>query len=1377
MPKFRGATLFLCLLTALDAARSPGGVQGPDEDAFSIQHRGSGACLSADPSGAVTTAACDAGAAAQRWKWGSAHRLFHAATARCLALDVRSKALALLDCGAGAHMGWRCLGGGAVHTAYQMELAMFTRLPVVHTINGNSAGIPCEFPFKYNGSWHHGCLPDEDSPGLSWCATSSDYDLEKKKGNCLLPERGCQTLFAGPEGEFCFEFASSAAVTWHEALDSCRSQGADLLSLTGPADLTSDSFSDGLGGMPSKMWIGLHQLDVSQGWQWSDGSPLSFLNWDEEDVKFLETACPEGWVPWSGWCYKLVQDTPANFQDAQLHCTDEEGGRLASFHSVDSKEMVSTYFHADRGSLDVWIGLKGVGKDANVFEWTDGEPVTFTFWGPNQPVQPAPNSSCVFYSGQGWRRHANSCYKVNTDPVPFKDHCNITIRNRFEQAFINRLLGEYIGKETQHFWIGMQDMKSTGEYQWTRQDASSGAATYTNWGWFEPTRPGGCAAISTVKPLGKWEVKNCTLFKAGTICRTDLSPPPPPEPEPNPNATCPDGWVSRPQIKNCYKVFHEERLSRKRSWEESRRFCQALGADLASFTNIQEMRALHNIMRESISDNRYFWVGLNRRNPADRSWTWSDGRPVSLEVFHQDFHEDDAYSRDCAAFKVPRRSSSGPLMRGCHLPRTLRSSLTHLYVFLVHDIPPTPFYAVPFHCDARLEWVCQIPRGRTPKTPEWYQHGGHHNTSVFMDGAEFWFVTEPKLTFEEANLYCAANDSKLASPLSSSAALKIQQQLQMLSTSAKQNWWIDMTKPGRTFPMSYSQMYFYHSFFLGRCTFISSESPFPEHDRSCQQRYSFVCEKHNVTSVEIDPLEPRPEGLPCINGSLSFRNKCYTLMNVPATSFRLANEECLSVRGTLVTVSDQVEQDFINTLLPGMAHMKQIWIGLKIKQSDPAWVDNSPVNYVNFNPLLLGMHKAIQINSFDQDSLNMCVYLLNNPASDMLGTWDYSSCSSLQSLGICQHYADKLEEPVVPTEKFKVNNRTLLLIVKNLTWYAALEECKAQKMDLASVPDTLVQSTISVHVHRAQKPMWIGLFSEDDGNHYHWTDRSHTVFSRWSAEPSSGSCVYQDTDGFWRATECEEEIQGAICQEPREVESPTPEKAAVRCPHNISGPNWIPWRNGCYSLQLVASRWDAFEKGKIQETCKRLHADADILTIRNKEENEFVRSQLLPFQSLVQFVWLGLFKDFNGWYFLEKEIGKKAGTRTLSRVERNRGLPSASDNQTKWYDGTNVQYSNWAKGRPSVDEPFMAGLTTDGTWILVTNTNLHAEFRQKSIVTCKLDYETPPPKNPLLTLPTFLLEGSKQEYNQSSKDFQHYGSLTYEVVAKKLSCRRSLLRF
>ncbi|KAL6469196.1 hypothetical protein MHYP_G00227200 [Metynnis hypsauchen] len=1253
---------------------------------------------------------------------------------------------------------------------------------VMHTSGGNSNGAPCTFPFLYKNTWHHSCLSSDDAHPLDWCSTSDNYDQDQKWGNCLKYEEGCGALWNISMNGRCYQVVSTAMVTWHEARDACRSQGGDLLSVSSPEELRV--FKAGT-DLPEKMWIGLNHLDWMQGWQWSDGSPLAYAPWDADSLAdmsillasdcgvmrskmrfssetcelklpyicektenstqteaagklvYTSTECDSGWIPWRGFCYKLygTQSGLKAYAAAQQVCV-QDGAQLASFHSLEDIEMLNTQFNE---TLNVWIGLKAT-HNTDLFKWEDGTEVSFTYWGRMQP--PLLNlitDSCVasLETDHGWfvvtcntsrpflckkngtvnesateegcpqdgdwRRHGNACYKIDTQEVSYKNSCKLSINSRFEQGFINSLLKDHISKKPLYFWTGLQDSKGTREYQWFSSTGQGDKVTFTNWRWNEPALAGGCAVLSTASPVGQWSVKNCTVFKAGSICKrlVTAEAPAPTAAEPDLKATCPPGWVSAEGIGYCYKVFHEERLSRKRSWEEAERFCEALGAHLPSFTDMKEMQTLQNIIRDSISDDRFFWVGLNRRNPNyDNSWEWSDGRPVSMMIFPQEFHGDDDYNRDCAAFK------------------SLKGSTFPFFLWLPY-VPPRPFYSSAFHCDAKLEWVCQIPRGQTPKKPEWYNPDGHHETSVFMDGQEFWFVTQPQLSYEEASIYCSSNRSKLATPQTIIAARHLQEHLFKHADSKIVNWWMDLRQPGPLVPV---RLHFYRSAFLGRCTSISPDSFMPDYRTSCGTKQPFVCETLNVTSAETGTQAPHPPGKPCEEGTLAFRDKCYTVIKPQFTSFKKASEICMSLRGTLLSIRDQAEQDFVTTLMPGQP--PKLWIGLKLRLHDTQWMDKSPVTYLNFNPLLHGQQRPVFINTFEQDGLELCAFMLNDAHSDLLGTWDYTSCTDEQSVTICQHYADKQETPVESEKEFQVNSHTFKLVLKdNVTWLEAWESCKTNRMDLASVADAYLQAVLTVNVSKFGHPLWIGLYSEDD-THYRWTDHSHTAFSRWGTEVTAGRCVYLDTDGFWKATDCGAKLRGAICHVPQDEHIP-PSHDANKCPHTNNGANWIPFQNNCYTFLLQSARWQEHDKNNNQRTCEALVGMGDILTIRNEDENEFIKTQLQPFRNLAKFVWLGMYKN-------------------------------QSNHQLNWYDHTKVQYSNWKYGRPDVSEPFMAGLDLSGKWELIQSVSIFTPFKQRAIVVCKIERD------------------SKDEFRKSPTDVKAPTGYNFRLVAKKLNWYQAL---
>ena len=55
-------------------------------------------------------------------------------------------------------------------------------------IGGNSQGDPCVFPFTFLGQSYSTCTSEGRQDGKLWCATTSNYDTDKKWGFC--PDRG-----------------------------------------------------------------------------------------------------------------------------------------------------------------------------------------------------------------------------------------------------------------------------------------------------------------------------------------------------------------------------------------------------------------------------------------------------------------------------------------------------------------------------------------------------------------------------------------------------------------------------------------------------------------------------------------------------------------------------------------------------------------------------------------------------------------------------------------------------------------------------------------------------------------------------------------------------------------------------------------------------------------------------------------------------------------------------------------------------------------------------------------------------------------------------------------------------------------------------------
>uniref|UniRef100_A0A4W3HS50 Lymphocyte antigen 75-like n=1 Tax=Callorhinchus milii TaxID=7868 RepID=A0A4W3HS50_CALMI len=1210
---------------------------------FSLGHQNSKKCLDVK-NNIMAMNKCDQLDSFQQWKWVSEHRLFNIGTKMCLGIDSSKfpQQLRMFQCDVKiTALWWRCESSSVYGTAHH-KLSVKKNSPTVsidsddlwtqgdserhlceqpyhiYTTRGNSYGKPCVFPFKHEGNWYHDCV-NEKGGGAQWCSTTIDYDMDKKWGNCLKPDSGCSHLWeAAEEGHACYQYNFHSLLSWKEARLSCQSQGGDLLSI---ANVTVQNY---IVDIPKALWIGLNQMNTAGGWQWADGTPVVFINWDSgifgrstiEDTscatintesqgrwqmnpcevslpyvckkqlnessletidpwQFSNTKCEAGWLPYNGFCYFMHKEK-LSWDDARSSCKSKQS-ELMSLHSLADVELVVTKLHDD----EVWAGLRSNQSPA-LFEWSDGSIVTFTYWDQNEPNVPFNTSQhCVHYSGKLGRWKVKECSTklsyICKKTGNIANDTGLSDAGCPQEKFIESLIRKHTTENDKYFWTSLQDINKTGEYTWLPRGRRNEPVTYTNWNFSCVTETaGGCAVLGSGKALGRWEVKNCKMFKAMSICKKSIGNTTEPDPSP-PTGSCPPGWVTDTTLPFCYKIFHHERVISKRTWEEAEKFCQAFGGHLPSFSHNEEMSYLHKL------DERWFWVGLNKRNPNSRgSWEWSDNRPVSFYTFD--------------------------------------------------------YYLVPFRCDIRLEWVCQIPKGTSLlifHLSAIYYHG----LTVVINGNEYWFVNNVTLPYQEAELYCAQNESTLATITSRTAVKVIISQIQKVNHGIFWKcvpFWACVLYIDRN-------MFSFHIF----CSMITPEF------------LPFICQKINTTALESGSFYPDQPGTPCTDDWIPFGDN-------------------------VCTIPPSLKKHFITSKLPGL--QQALWLGLQISKKDSRykWVTGRPVTYTNWIPLYDTFPNLIDIDFFEFPFEKQCTLMQNNPKTPFVGKWNRTNCEIKQHVVLCQKY----REPFTTT-------RTTHYIYQspNMTWEDALLECQKNGKELVSITETYHQAFLTTVVNTLGYPVWIGLYSQDDGLHFRWSDGRHVTHSHWSkgdSEPTD-DCVYMDTNGFWKTLGCESPLQGAICHIQQNESPEQPKVNTVRCPHKIHGALWIPFRNNCYAFQI-----NLYSQTTINVS-PQIDPSADVLNIRNEEENNFVTEQLIAHKYLFRWVWLSI------------EYDKK---------------------RLKWNDGSYVRYSNWRNGRPKLQNSptlFLAAvLDMAGVWHLTNQQLFKIQFIVNSIIACKLENDFQP---------------------------------------------------
>ncbi|MGH0169832.1 UNVERIFIED_CONTAM: hypothetical protein FKN15_015181 [Acipenser sinensis] len=403
--------------------------------------------------------------------------------------------------------------------------------------------------------------------------------------------------------------------TWEEAVEYCRSNYTDLVSIGSKQELQR-VYREANKASSSHVWLGLLQSCTFGFWYWVDGAQSCYDNWAPEPrcqsgcnqcgvmtarnvSKWTEKPCTERF---NFICYNetresyILIDHPKTWYEAQQYCR-ENYTDLVSIKNNDEDKKIK---EEAKGSA-VWIGLFN-----NPWKWSHkGEYSSFHNWNKGEPNNVG-NNICVEMYGTDKKERVKwndagcnytlpfFCYKESCkDTSCTKYHFEKTAMNwsaaqthcRDKYTDLATVHSQEEVKQLDHFnistnaWIGMYRDVSEN-WQWSNGDE----VTYN-------TRRGKLFCV-TVNPDRDWTDSVCH-DKKHFMCYNSS--------------------------KDGKKLFL---VNENKTWEEAVEYCRSNYTDLVSIGSKQELQRVYREANKASSS--HVWLGL-LQSCTFGFWYWVDG--------------------------------------------------------------------------------------------------------------------------------------------------------------------------------------------------------------------------------------------------------------------------------------------------------------------------------------------------------------------------------------------------------------------------------------------------------------------------------------------------------------------------------------------------------------------------------------------------------------------------------------------------------------------------------------------------------------------------------------------------------------------------------